>query len=100
MSFKTQPIVIGDTVDFTLYARKNGATWDITSGTVSLYLTDPSGNVSSPYSATISDGAAGLAHYQVATDVLDEAGDWYARWKVVKSGITMYSALLPFNVQD
>jgi hypothetical protein len=91
-----QPIVVGNEVDFTLYARKDGEDWTLTGGTVTLYLRDPDGNVSS-YNATISGTTA---HYQADDTVLDEAGDWRRKWRATVGGITLTSDWIEFSVEE
>ncbi len=98
MPFISQPIVVGDTVDFTLNARKDGSTWNITGATVTLYLQKPDATVLSPFSATVSGGADGIAHYQVATTVLSVAGTWGLQWKVSLSGVVAWSKVITFTV--
>lgn len=99
MAFVDQPIVVGDTIDFTLAARKDGAIWDITGAAVLLYLTKPDGTVLAPLTATISDGPAGAAHYQTLTTTLDTEGDWVRQWRVEKTGVVLWSGEIEFQVR-
>jgi len=99
MAFTDQPLVVGDTADFTLYAKKDGVVWDISGGTVLLYLRKPDGTVLSAFTATISNGAGGVAHYQVADTVLDTAGDWARQWKIEKSGVELKTKIIYFSVE-
>ena len=93
-----QKIVVGSTPDFTLNAQKDSVVWDITGGTILLYLIKPDGTVLGPYTATITSGIGGIAHYQVATTVLNIRGSWYKQWKVTVSSIVMWSEQIPFTV--
>ncbi len=94
-----QPIVVGDTVDFKLTAKKDSAVWDITGATVTFYLMKPDGTILSPFTATLSSPTLGIAHYQVATTVLSVAGKWQRQWKVVTSGsVVMWSGEIVFRV--
>ena len=96
-TYSDQPIVVGDTIDFKLHARKDRATWDLTGATVSLYLKNPSGIVSAALSATITDATAGIADYTTTTE-LDEDGDWVRQWKVVSGAVTLWSEEIEFSV--
>ncbi len=97
-TFLDQNIVVGNDEDFRIEAEKDGTPWDITGGTVLLYLRDPSGNWSTAYTATVSDGPNGVAHYQAGETVLDEAGYWAQQWEVTKSGITLRTEVFDFYV--
>lgn len=99
-TYVVQPIVVGDTIDFVINARKDGAVYDLTDATVSLYLQKPDGTVLSAFSATVSDGPGGVAHYQTATTVLDTAGDWVRQWKTVKSGVVLWTRKRLFTVES
>lgn len=93
-----QKIVVGDTIDFTLSAKKNGSAWNITDGSVLLYLVKPDATVLGPYTATLSSPATGGAHYAVDTDVIDQSGDWLRQWKVSAGGETLWSQEISFPV--
>ena len=97
MAFTEQRIVVGDTIDFNVYWRKDGVTWNITGGAITLFLKNPAGTVTS-YSATISSGTEGLAHYLAAGSILDQAGTWVRQWKAVVSGVTLYTEQIEFDV--
>lgn len=100
-SYFDQPIIVGNTVKFRLLAKKDGVVWDLTGATVSLYLLKPDGStVLGPYVATIDDGPAGDASYQVSESVLDTAGPWALQFKVSKSGIVLRSRVYGFNIYD
>lgn len=91
-------ITKGSTHRFELTATKDGVTWDLTGAVVTLALTDPAGNEDT-YTATLSATPTnGVAYYDVATTVLDQAGTWSRVWKVVQSGVTMWSTRQPFHV--
>lgn len=99
MPFTDQPLVVGDTADFTIHVKKDGAVWDISGATVTLTLRDPDGNTVGPFSATVSNGPGGIAHYQVADTVLDQSGDWARQWKVEKSGVELKTRIINFTVE-
>lgn len=91
-------ITKGSTHRFQLSALKDGVTWDLTGATVTLSLTDPENNEAT-YTATLSATPTnGIAYYDVATTVLDQAGTWSRVWKVIQSGVTMWSARQNFHV--
>lgn len=98
MAYTRQPIIVGDTVDFTLNAKKDGVIWDITDGTVTLTLKKPDSTILGPYTATVSNGPGGVAHYQVSNSILDESGDWSRQWKVTKSGVELKTRTIRFQV--
>lgn len=89
----------GSTHTFRLEATKDEVTWDITGATVTLRLFDPSGN-SADYTATLTTPTSGIADYTVATSVLDEVGNWKRQWKVVQSGVTLWSRKIDFWVEQ
>ncbi len=97
-TYTDQGIVVGDDHDFGVAVEKDGVVWDITGASVKLYLRDPSGNWSTAYTATVSDGPGGLAHYQVDETVLDEVGYWIRQWEITKSGITLRTDRFEFYV--
>lgn len=97
MKMTKQPIVVGDTVDFYIHAQKDDSIWDITGGTVTLFLKNPAGTVTS-YTATLSAPTQGEAHYAVSTSVLATAGDWYRQWKISAGGVVLYSNQIKFAV--
>lgn len=99
MPFTDQPIVVGSTIDFTLNAKKDGVVWDITGATVLLYLRKPNGTVLDAFTATVSNGPGGIAHYQVADTVLNTEGDWARQWKVEKSGVELKTRIVNFTVE-
>ncbi len=91
----TQPIVVGDTVDFRLLASKNGTAWDMTGGAVSLYLQRPDGTVLGPFAATISTSQA---DYTADVTNVDVPGGWTRQWKVSVAGVVMRSRPIAFDV--
>lgn len=99
MSYIDQPIIVGNTQDFTLYAKKDGVVWDITGATVLLSLRKPDGTILGPFTAIISNGPGGIAHYQVDNTVLDIEGDWSREWKVSKSGVEIRTKIINFTVE-
>lgn len=98
MPYIDQPIVVGNTHNFKLTAKKDGVIWDISGATITLSLRKPDGTILSPFSASITNGPLGLANYQVADTVLDTAGDWARQWKVEKSGVELKTKIIPFTV--
>lgn len=92
-------VTTGSTIKFELDADKDGATWDLTAATVTLYLTDPSGNEAS-YTATIDSAANGLASYTVGTSVLDERGTWKRQWSVTQGAVTLHTKPKEFYVDQ
>jgi len=100
MSYQLQPIVVGNTHDFVANFQKDGSTWNITGGTISLYLIKPNGVVLPPFSATITSGSGGVAHYAAAATVLDVPGEWKKLWYVSVSGVVQRSTKIPFMVYD
>lgn len=95
MSYSVQPIVVGDTIDFVVHWKKDGVVWDVTGGTPTLYVRDPDGNVET-LSATVSDGPNGEASYVYSS--FDAAGTWVRQWKMVKSGVTLLTRQIEFEV--
>jgi hypothetical protein len=98
MPYTDQSIVVGSTIDFVLFAQKDGIVWDITGAVVRLYLRSPAKVWSSSYAATVSDGPTGKAHYQVTSSVLSTAGDWQRHWVIEKDGLTLRSEPVTFSV--
>lgn len=92
------PMIVGSTYRFTLTATKDGETWDISGGTITLTLIDPSGNAAD-YSASIVSGPAGTARYDGATSLLDEPGMWRRSWTVSVGGVVLESAPILFSVE-
>lgn len=90
-------ITKGSTHRFQLTATKDGVVWDLTGATVTLYLIDTAG-VQTNYTATISDPTAGVAYYDVSTSVLNQSGQWARAWRVVQSGVTLWSVRTGFYV--
>jgi hypothetical protein len=90
-------ITRGSTHRFQLTATKDGAVWDLTGATVTLFLIDTLGAETS-YTATISSPSGGVAYYDVATSVLTQAGTWSRAWRIVQSGVTMWSVRTGFDV--
>jgi hypothetical protein len=98
-AYEEQDVVVGNDVTFTLAVKKDGALWDITGGTVLLYLRDPAGNWSTAYSGTIVSGPAGTARYVANETVIDEEGEWALQWSVTVSGTTLRTVVETFTVQ-
>lgn len=97
--FEEQPIVVGDTILFSLEARKDRVTWDLTGGTVQLLFRKPGETTDlDPLDATITDGPAGKASYQCEDDLLDVDGDWTLRWFVTKGDVALKSRRIEFSV--
>lgn len=98
MTVAAGAIVEGSTISFVLNAQKDGATWDLTAATVSLYLRDPEGNWSSANSATLTDATGGVATYTTSTSDLDAEGQWARQWVVVQSSVTLKYPVIHFDV--
>ena len=98
ISYDTQPIVVGNTMDFQLAAGQGGIAWDLTEATVSLEFRRPDGTIVGPSSATITDGPGGLAHFQCLDTLLDIDGRWARQWKVTQSGVELASKQIVFLV--
>lgn len=98
-SFIEQPIVVGNTHNFKLAAKKDGVVWDISGATITLTLRKPDGTLLAAFSATITNGPLGLANYQVANTVLDTAGDWQRQWFISKSGVELKTKIINFTVE-
>jgi hypothetical protein len=95
----TQPVIVSDTIDFTLNALKDGVVWDLTGATVSLYLLKPDKVTKvGPFAAALSDAVNGVAHYQVASTVIDRVGTWQRQWRVVLGSVQLWSKLYSFDV--
>ena len=90
-------ITKGSTHRFQLTATKDGAVWDLTGATVTLYLIDTLG-VETNYRATLSNPTAGVAYYDATTAILSTSGQWSRAWKVVQSGVTLWSGRTGFFV--
>ncbi len=100
MAFEVQPIVVGDTPDFTYYAQKDGKTWDITGAAIVIYFKKPDETVVGPFSGSVSDGPRGIAHYQAPDTLLDQEGDWIRQWKITLGAIVMWSRDIEFSVDE
>lgn len=70
----TSIFVVGSTKTFTVIATRNGAPWDLTGGSVTLKVTDPTGTTTT-IAATISYNSA-TANWTVATPI----GEWQRTW--------------------
>ena len=90
--------IIGNTHKFLLIAEKDGVAWDITGGTITLYLEKPNGALLTK-SATIISGPAGTAYYTTLTTDLSAAGRWKRWWKVVVGSIEIEYGPYFFNVR-
>jgi hypothetical protein len=97
--YVSQPIVVGDDVDLYLYVKKDGVVWNITGGTVLLYLRDPDGNWSAALSATIVSGSEGIARYSADETVFDQPGDWVKQWEVTVGTTTERTKAKKFTVE-
>lgn len=98
-TFVQEPLVVGNTTDFILTARKDGVTWDLTSAVVTLTLWRPDGTTIGPLSATITNPTGGVAHHQVDETVLDSVGNWYRRWAVVQGLTKVRTRKKSFSVE-
>ena len=98
-TYSSQQIVVGNTTDFQLLAAKNGVAWDISGGTVTLYLKKPDGTLLTK-GATLTSPTTGQADYICLTTDLDQDGDWVKQWKVVAGGLTMWTDEETFTVES
>ena len=100
MAFLEQPVVVGDNVTFALQAKKSGVLWDITGGTVTLYLRNAAGTWLAAITASLVDPATGQAQYQVDNSAvtLSAAGTWRRQWKVTAGGVTLWSRQYEFEI--
>lgn len=76
-------LVAGGCYRFRLTATKDGAAWDLTNATVTLYLKDPTGVVSMHTASVQSPATAGVAYYDNATSDLTLVGDWQKAWSIL-----------------
>lgn len=95
MSYAVQPIVVGDTINLIVFWKKDGSVWDVTGATATLFVKDPDGNVEE-LAASIADGPAGECNYVYSS--FDTPGTWVRQWRVVKSGITLLTKQIEFQV--
>ena len=95
-----QPIAVGSTPRFRVYAQLDSATWDLTGGTVELYLGKPDGTVVGPLSVTLTDAEAGEATYTALTTTLDQAGRWWRQRKYDIDGVIEWSQRYEFEVAE
>jgi hypothetical protein len=94
--YPDQPIVVGDTPNFALKAQKNCLPWDMTGGSVSLYLKRPDQAVLGPFGAVV---VGDTATYQVPSDtVLSQVGDWTRQWQVKLLNLEVWSGEIGFSV--
>jgi hypothetical protein len=107
-----QPIVVGGTYDWFLNpATINTETapgvfgpWNITGAAVTItFMYFPNGinapsNPGISFSATITTGTNGQAHYINSTSLFNIAGQWGYSWKVVQSGTVLESNIFSFMV--
>lgn len=88
---------LGSTQRLQITARKDGAVWDLTSATITLFLRRPDGK-ETEYSATASSPTSGIARYDAAASVLNKTGNWIRTWKIVDGSVTQYSEEIPFRI--
>lgn len=100
-----QPVVVGGTYDWFLNPASINTeaapgvfgAWNITGATVTITFVDPSG-VGHSFSATVTSGANGQAHYINTTSLFTTAGDWFYSWRVSLSGTVLESQMIPIKV--
>ncbi len=95
--YESQPVMAGDTLNWVLRARRNGATWNLTGATVSLYFRNQAGTVYGPYSAELTDAANGVAEYQNESALLT-GGTWRRHWLIAQAAVTRRSREIGFDV--
>jgi hypothetical protein len=89
------PLIIGSQETFQLKPLLNGLPWDLTGGTVTLILLDPTG-AQTTISGTIA-GRGATAPWTVTGPV----GNWTRCWHVSDgSGLVQYSQPLVFTVSS
>lgn len=99
-----QPVVMGGTYDWFLNASINteaapdvyGA-WNITGATVTVTFVDPSG-AGHGFTATVTAGQLGQAHYINTTSLFNAVGQWGVSWKVSLSGTVLENRISNFQV--
>lgn len=90
-------LVKNKTYTFSLEAKKDGVTWDITGATVTLIFRKPDGTTSTKI-ATITSGVGGLAEYTTLTTDLDVISTWSRAWNIVLGSIDVRSEPIAFSV--
>ena len=87
---------IGATVQVTV--TKNGATWDLTSATVTAKIEKPSGETAT-WTMTVSSAAGGVVTYTTTTATdLDEAGKYKIEPKVVQGSLNIKADTTEFYI--
>jgi hypothetical protein len=99
MSSRT--LVAGSTYRFKLAATKDGAAWDLSSATVTLYLQKPDGTLVTK-TGTVYDGPNGLARFDSEAADLDPAdvGVWSRSWEITDGAVVQESQSIVFLVED
>ncbi len=100
-----EPVVVGGTYDWFLnpasinteVAPEVFGAWDLTNATVTISFIPPSGP-GLHFTATVTNGPAGQAHYINATSLFSTAGQWGYSWKVSLAGTVLESQITPFTV--
>lgn len=100
-----QPVVVGGTYDWFLDTAQINTeaapgvfgAWDITSATVTISFVNPSG-IGQHFTATVTNGPAGQAHYINLTTLFNIAGTWGYSWKVSNGGTVLESQVVNFQV--
>ena len=99
-TYVDQDLVVGDDVTFGIHAKRNSLAWDITGGTVLLYLRNPAtGAWGSSLAGTVTSGPDGEAIYVAPETTLTDAGTWKRQWEITKGGVTKRTAAIEFEVR-
>jgi hypothetical protein len=92
--------IVGQTYKIQLRAKKDGATWNLASAVVRLYLKDPQGVTRTPASAAVSDATNGVASYTSLANDLDMPGTWHRAWEVIDGAVIQRCAPIQFRVRE
>jgi hypothetical protein len=101
-----QPVVVGGTYDWFLNPASINTeaapgvfgAWNITGATVTITFINPFGTGQS-FTATVTSGPAGQAHYVNATSLFNVAGQWGYSWRVSLAGTVLESDIYPLMVK-
>lgn len=78
--------------------RKDGVVYDLTTATVKLILTSPTG-VAVVKDAVKDDAVNGIASYTTVAGDLTAVGTWKRQWKVTDGGGTVILKAMPVSFQ-
>lgn len=92
-----RPLTVGSQYKFLDTITKNGAVWDLTGATVTIFFKRPDGSTFST-AGSLHDADSGQVTYTCSTSDLSVAGNWTRSWRVVLGGFTDYSEPILFTV--